>query len=252
MSGRPKKTHYDYRTSICFFCCRKGDRHLSSGQIEYIKENILPDFEIHKEFLPLGQCGSCRRTICLLTGKNPSGRSASLPSDNDYDAIIQELSSLPRGTQESTDCSCVICEYGRSKVSDKLKAGRKKTEISGDTSRDNRSLNETRVEEIDRLMKNLTPRTKSGLGHALIKEKQQSKSGESPIQFTAATGGASLPVFTGSGAKRKLDYKQQPINNEVFKQIQIKEGLSNRSVQRIQSEVRKNVGHNSVQSGKYF
>ena len=98
-------------------------------------------------------------------------------------------------------------------------------------------------------MKDLTPRTKSGLGHALIKEKQENKSIESPIQFTAATGGKSLPVYTGAGAKRKLDYKQQPISNEVFKDIQKEEGLSNRSVERIQSNIRRNLGHSSVETG---
>ena len=72
-----------------------------------------------------------------------------------------------------------------------MRPGKKRCEISGDTSRDNRSLDESRVEEINRLMKNLTPKTKSGLGHALIKDKQQDKSSESPVQFTAATGGAS-------------------------------------------------------------
>ena len=51
----------------------------------------------------------------------------------------------------------------------------RKAEIFGDTSRDNRALHESRVEEIDRLMKDWTPITKSGLGHDLIKEKQQDK-----------------------------------------------------------------------------
>ena len=96
MSTRPKKTHYDYRSSICFFCCRKGDRNLSPSHIDYIKKNILPNFDIQKDFLPLGTCGSCRRNVSLLTSQNPDKRRANLPTDNDYDGIINELSSLPR------------------------------------------------------------------------------------------------------------------------------------------------------------
>ena len=163
---RPKKTHYDYRANICFFCCRKGDRILTLSQVEYIKKSILPTYDIHKDFLPLGQCGSCRRLIS-------QGKFANFTEKNDYNAIIKELSELPRGTDDKTDCICVICEYGRNRISDKLKPGRPQHEKSGETSRDNRSLEESRIDEIDHLMKNLTPRTKSGLGHALIKEQQQ-------------------------------------------------------------------------------
>ena len=46
-----------------------------------------------------------------------------------------------------------------------------------------------------------------------------------------------------------MEYKQEPINNQVFKQIQNEEGLSNRSVERIQANIRKNLGQSSVQSG---
>ena len=239
-SKMPKKakTHYEHRISICFLCCRKSDRILTSGQIDYIKTNILPNFDNHKEFVPLGTCGSCRR--CVSEGKSTN-------FSPDYDAIIKELSELPRGINDRRDCTCFICEYGRSTVSDKLKPGRPKAEFSAETSRDNRSLPESRVDEIDRLMKNLTPRTKSGLGHALIKEQQETKSTESPVKFTSAAGGAALPVYPG--AKRKLEYTEKnPISNQVFKQIQNEEDLSNKTVRRIQSVVRKSLGPGSVES----
>ena len=170
-----------------------------------------------------------------------------LSTTNDNDAIIKELSKLPRGIDKSIDCTCFICEYGRQRVSSKLKAGRPKSEFCNETSRDNRSLEESRVDEIDQMMKKLTPRTKSALGHALVKEQKDNKSTESPVKFTSASGGAALPVYPG--AKRKLEYSNKPISNEVFKQIQKEEGLSNRCVQRIQSTVRESLGHGSVQSG---
>ena len=97
-STRPKKTHYDYRISICFFCCRKGDRILNPSHIDYIKTNILPNFDLQKDFLPLGTCGTCRGNVSLLTSQNPNKRRVTLPTDNDYAAIIEELSSLPRLT----------------------------------------------------------------------------------------------------------------------------------------------------------
>ena len=97
---RPKKTHHDYRMAICFFCCRKGDRTVTTGDIEFIKKNILSDFDIHKEFLPLGTCGSCRRMIS----------SGNVSTDNDYNAIIQELTDLPRGINDRSDCICFICD----------------------------------------------------------------------------------------------------------------------------------------------
>ena len=211
----------------------------------------MSDFEIHQEFLPGGTCGTCRGEFSLLTGavKNPTGRTANLLKDNDYCGIIEELSSLPRGTEANTECQCVVCQYGKSKVSDKLKGGRKQKEISEGKSRDNRSLIEPRADKIDRLMKEWTPKTKSGLAHALIKEKQEETSSESTITFTSAAGGSSLPVFVGAKTKRKLDYKQEPINNEIFKQMQINEGLSDKSVRRIQTVVRESMGHSSVQTG---
>ena len=137
----------------------KGDRIITPPQIEYAKQNILPNFDIHKDFLPLGTCGSCRR---MVSEKN-------LSTTNDYDAIIKELSELPRSIDKSIDCTCFICEYGRQRVSSKLKAGRPKSEFCNETSRDNRSLEESRVDEIDQMMKKLTPKTKSALGHALTK-----------------------------------------------------------------------------------
>ena len=70
-------------------------------------------------------------------------------------STLSQPNLFQRGIDNSTECTCISCEYGRSKKSDKLKSGRKKADTSGDKSQDNRSLDASRVEEINRMMKDL-------------------------------------------------------------------------------------------------
>ena len=76
--------------------------------------------------------------------------------------------------------------------------------ISNDVSRDNRDLDQSRLEDVTDLMGKLTPKTKDALVVARIKEKQvvESKTYEDHIYFTGASGGAPLQVITGSWPKR--------------------------------------------------
>ncbi len=61
------------------------------------------------------------------------------------------------------------------------------------------------------------------------------------------SGAVDVPVYPG--AKRKLEYTEKnPISNQVFKEIQNEEDLSNKTVRRIQSVVRKSLGPGSVES----
>ena len=60
------------------------------------------------------------------------------------------------------------------------------------------------MDEITNMLSKCTPKTKSGLIHAGIKELQAEKSTKSPIKLTSAVGGAPMTVATGSVAKKKV------------------------------------------------
>ena len=68
------KGHDDYRKVCCFFCLRKGeakktDAPLSARETELIVSHFFPNFEMEKDFLPLGCCGSCRANLSYRFGK---------------------------------------------------------------------------------------------------------------------------------------------------------------------------------------
>ena len=149
---RAKKSHEACRKICCFFCLRKGesksDRTLSDGEKRIIIENYFPNFENFKEFLPEGCCGSCRRNLSYRFGKTPSIEKYEPflceSEENYYLKIVEELRKLPRGSSDNPNCKCFICEPAHTKfVSAKLKTG-PKPEISNQTSRDNRTLDQSR------------------------------------------------------------------------------------------------------------
>ena len=83
MATRAKRTHDEYRKICCFFWLRKGetksDRQLSVREISLIVENYLSSFEINRDFLPLGCCGTCRKNLSLRFGKTPSEKYKPFP-----------------------------------------------------------------------------------------------------------------------------------------------------------------------------
>ena len=119
----------------------------------YIIENYYKNFENSKDFLPGGLCGSCRRNLSYRFGQNPSPQNYKpFPCETDehyYQKVIDILGKLPRGSGENQSCTCFICDPAHTDFfSTKLKTG-PKPEFSNQTSRDNRSLDQSREQEVD-------------------------------------------------------------------------------------------------------
>ena len=194
------KTHEECRMLCCILCKRKGkeNRTLTVGNKIFIKTNFLPNFEDVHQFLPGGICGSCRRVLTMRFGKNPDPNSGNLPSDTDpqyFQNIIDELSKLPRGIGTRTDCCCSICVPAKTPLlSENKNSGLPKPEFTNAASRDNRSLDKSRVDQVTELMEKLTPKTKDFLVNARIKEKEEEKTSDSPLKFAAAVGGTPMTV----------------------------------------------------------
>ena len=219
MAGRhdPKKTHEDIRLGSCFFCLRKGetksDKTLTTGEVNLIILNFFPSFETFKDFLPLGCCGACRANLSYRFGKNPNmKRYKTFPCESDdqyYQKVVEKLQKLPRGNSQNTECKCFICTSAHEVLkSVKLKPGVPKPEFSNQRSRDNRTLEQSRLDEATELMSKLTPKLKDALVYARVKEKQEeNKSSDDTLTFSSAVGGTPVTVAPNLGARKKLNYE---------------------------------------------
>ena len=249
------KTHEECRILCCLFCGRKGkdNRPLSVGNKITIKTNFIPNFDDIQHFLPGGLCGSCRRTMSLRFGKNPSARPTELPCDTDsqyFPKMIEELSKLPRGVGSSTECTCFICVPAKTDLlSQKMAPGVKKPDFSNTTSRDNRTLDQSRMEQVTELMEKLTPKTKDFLVNARIKEKAGEKSSESPLKFASAAGGKPMPVIAGPKARKRLYDKAAPVPVETFEKIASGTDLSGKQMAAVAKEFRSSQGRKSIEPG---
>ena len=170
-----KKTHEEIRMIFCFFCLRKGetksDKTLSAYETRLIIENFMPNFENFKDFLPLGCCGSCRRNLSYRFGKNASTEKYKpFPCETEeqyYQNIIEKLRKLPRGSGDNKECKCFMCEPAHVILkSVKVSSGRPKEEFSNQKSRYNRTLDQSRVEEVTELMEKMTPKAKDAFVYA--------------------------------------------------------------------------------------
>ena len=249
------KTHEECRTLCCLFCGRKGkdNRSLSVGNKIAIKTNFIPNFDEVQHFLPGGLCGSCRNILSLRFGKNPSARPTTLPCDADsqyFQKMIEELSKLPRGVGASTICTCFMCVPAKTDFLSLKKApGIKKPEFSNTTSRDNRSLDQSRMEQVTELLGKLTPKTKDFLVNARIKEKESEKSTESPLKFASAAGGKPMPVIAGPKARKRLYDSKAPVPTETFEKIASGTDLSGNQIAAVAREFRSSQGRKSIEPG---
>ena len=112
------KGHDDYRKVCCFFCLRKGegkktDAPLSARETELIVSHFFPNFEMEKDFLPLGCCGSCRANLSYRFGKTQRlERYKPFPCESDnsfYQDIIDSIRKLPRGSGGNKNCQWKKC-----------------------------------------------------------------------------------------------------------------------------------------------
>ena len=106
-------------------------------------------------------------------------------TNNIIQKIIDILSKLPWGSGENKKCACFICEPAHTDfLSTKLKPG-PKPKFSNQTSRDNRSLDQSRLEEVTDMMDKMTPKTKDAFVYARMREKQEQekKNKSKPYQF---------------------------------------------------------------------
>ena len=249
------KTHEECRILCCLLCGRKGkdNRSLTVGNKKIIKTNFIPNFDEIQHFLPGGLCGSCRSILSLRFGKNPSSRPTTLPCDKDsqyFQKMIEELSKLPRGIGTSTVCTCFMCDPAKKVFCTQKEApGVKKPEFSNDTSRDNRTLDQSRMEQVTELMEKLTPKTKDFLVNARIKEKASEKTSESPLKFASAAGGQPMPVVAGPRARKRLYDNKAQVPAETFEKIASGTDLSGNQMASIAKEFRSSQGRNSIEPG---
>lgn len=256
-----KKGHDDYRKLCCFFCLRKAqsksDRTLSAGEINLIKANFFHDFDNFKDFLPLGCCSRCRSNLSYRFGKNPSSEKYKpFPCESDsqyYQNVIDTLRKLPRGSSQNKECTCFICEPAHTDFkSVKLQPGVPKPEFSNQVSRDNRTLDQSRLDEVTEKFENMTPKSKDAFVVLRIKEKQEQeqKSIEDPLSFRGAAGGAPIEVIAGAKAKKKLLYDNTtPVAKKVFENMAGVTDLSNRKAKLNAREFRKSEGKKSIEPG---
>lgn len=251
------KDHNACKAMCCFFCLRKEQgqsRPLTEREKGLIKEHFFKNFEDFELFLPGASCGSCRRKISLKFGNNPQNRPTDFPCDSDpnmYQNVVETISELRRGVGESTNCTCFYCVDGKKVFfQDKKTPGIPKPVFSNETSRDNRSLDQSRIDEVTEMLSKCTPKTKSGLIHAGIKELQAQKSSNSPVKVTSVTGGAPMTIMTGAKSKKKLDMGvKETITKETMQSIQNTTDLPNKTIKLITSEIRKHHGKRSVAPG---
>ena len=100
-STRHAKTHEDHRRETCIICLKRGDKQINDKVKNYITENIYIDFETHQHILPAGICGTCRTYVYSKATKKIQ--------PVDYDAIVQNLSSIPPLTRQSDKCTFFMC-----------------------------------------------------------------------------------------------------------------------------------------------
>ena len=103
MPNNPK-THEECRRTVCFLCMKKCDRQVTEFMKERIKALFKQEIDFNDPKVPSGICNSCRTNL----QKRDSGQiNAELPQLYDFQAI--------KIVRRTTDCSCLICQIGRSK-----------------------------------------------------------------------------------------------------------------------------------------
>ena len=252
MPNKPK-THDDCRLLCCILCKRtlKDNRKLTVGNKILIKTNFVPNYDDVHQFLPGGTCGACRRLLTMRFGQKSDPKSGTLPFDTDpkyFQNIIEELSQLPSGIGIRIDCTCSICVPSKTPfLSENKTSGVPKPTFTNTSSRDNRTLDQSRVQEVTQLMKKLTPKTKDFLVNARIKEKEQEKSSDSPLKFGSATGGKPMSVV-GPKARKRLYDSKAPIPAKTFENIASGTDLSAKKLASVAKEFRSSQGRSSIES----
>ena len=176
-----------------------------------------------------GCCGTCRNNLSYRFGKNPSSEKYKpFPCESEdqyYQNVIDVLRKLPRGSSQNKECTCFICEPAHADLkSVRLQPGVPKPEFSNQVSRDNRTLDQSRLDEVTEKFENMTPKSKDAFVVLRIKEKQEQeqKSIEDPLSFRGAAGGAPIEVIAGAKAKKKLLYDNTtPVAKKVFENLNI-------------------------------
>ena len=124
-----------------------------------------------------------------------------------------------------------------------------KPEFSNQVSRDNRTLDQSRLDEVTEKFENMTPKSKDAFVVLRIKEKQEQeqKSIEDPLSFRGAAGGAPIEVIAGAKAKKKLLYDNTtPVAKKVFENMAGVTDLSNRKAKLNAREFRKSEGKKAL------
>ena len=218
----------------------------------------MPNFQTFKDFLPLGCCGTCRRNLSYRFAEKPCPeRYKPFPCEADtqfYQNVSDKLRKLPRGSGDNPACNCFICDPAHTdfrSVKSETR-GTPKPEFSNETTRDNRSLDKSRVQDITEMMSTLTPRTKDALVHARIREKQaqEQKSQTDPLTFVGAVGGKPVEIIAGAKAKKKLVYDSKaPVPRSTFENMASATDISNRRAKINAAEFRKSQGVRSIEPG---
>ena len=127
-----------------------------------------------------------------------------------------------------------------------------KPEFSNQTSRDNRTLDQSRYDEVTEMMEKMTPKSKDAFVYARMKEKQEveKKSCKSPLSFASAQGGKPVKVFPGALARKKLLYDNKAqVPKETFESIASATDISNSKAKLVATEFRKSQGKHSIEQG---
>ena len=103
------KIHDENRKFVCLLCPKKCLRQLTAFQADQICQLCKTKINISDSRVTLGLCVSCRTTL----RRKQEGKEVALPPLFDFKSI--QVRRETRGTM----CYCLICQIGRSKLTEK-------------------------------------------------------------------------------------------------------------------------------------
>ena len=211
-SKRKIKDHDDCLKLVCFFgphkATNKGWNRSLNPAKEFICNHVYEKYEQFESIFPSGYCDKCSTYVTdMVTNGELSNKPLPDPYE-DYDELLKELQNIPRSTRsKKSACKCRICTIAKEnpffpKKSIKKAKEAKKCPHCRAVLGPGKHKKCGRIEHINNLMNEVTPKTRMQLALATIKEAQSKKESDSPLRVSSFGGGPSIPIVIGKEANQ--------------------------------------------------
>ena len=209
-SKRKIKDHDDCLKLVCFFgphkATNKGWNRSLNPAKEFICNHVYEKYEQFESIFPSGYCDKCSTYVTDMVANGELSNKPLPDPYEDYDQLLKELQSIPKSTRSKRVCNCRICKIVKENPFFPKKSIKKSKEVKkclvckAVLGPGKKHKNCGRKEHVNKLMTEVTPKTRMKLAIETIKEAQSKKESDSPLRVSRLSGGPSMPIVIGQEA----------------------------------------------------